>query len=287
MRRTSSFLLASLLAASVAGAGCSNRQRIHTETELAKALISDEQENELGLKVHQELEKQNIRYLDDPTVNAYVDGIARKILPLASKDRPGVKWHIHIVDDPQQVNAFATPGGHLYVFTGLLLAAGNEAEVAGVLAHEAGHVVGRHSARQMVNALGLETVASLALGENPPLLAQIAATIAAQGTMLAHTRSEEVESDAYGVKYLAGAGYDPRAMGTFFQKLAKKEGNVPRGMVWLSSHPLTPDRVKYVNRRAKQYAVRGGGVTNAPQHDAVRQHIQRLSPQAGQPVHTH
>lgn len=284
MRRTSVVLVCSLLAAS--GSSCSTKQRIHTETELAKALISDEQEAQLGLQVKQELTKQNIRYLEDPTVTAYVKGITDKIFPFAEKDRKGVTWHVHVIDDPATVNAFATPGGHLYVFSGLLLAAENEAEVAGVLAHEAGHVVGRHSARQMVTALGLQTVGAIALGENPSMLAQIAATIAAQGTLLAHGRSEEVEADSFGVKYSSAAGYDPRGIATFFQKLAKQEGKVPRALVWIRSHPLTEDRVKFVNRKVASLP-RKGGATNAPQHDAIRQHLQRLSPQAGQPPHTH
>ena len=90
------------------------------------------------------------------------------------------------------------------MYTGLLLAADNEAELAGVLAHEAGHVVGRHSARAMVNAYGLQAITQVALGKNPGPAAQIAAQLAGGGRELAHGRSEETEADEYGAKYARG-----------------------------------------------------------------------------------
>src|SRR6185503_4830008 len=150
--------------------------RIATETAIAEALISDQQEAQLGLQVKSQLEKEGIRYLQDAVVKDYVTNIFRRIMPFAEKDRPGVHWNLYVIDDMKTVNAFATPGGNLYVYTGLLNAADNEAEVAGVLAHEAGHVVARHSARQLVNAYGLQTVAQLALGQNPGLMQQVAAS---------------------------------------------------------------------------------------------------------------
>src|SRR5438105_15617210 len=107
------------LAAGIA-AGCSNRQRIHIETELAKALVSDQQELAIGNQLEADLAKEHIRYLNDPQVVGYVQGIGDKIFPLAKKDRPGIAWHVHVIDDPKTVNAFAAPGGQLYVFSSLL-----------------------------------------------------------------------------------------------------------------------------------------------------------------------
>lgn len=267
--------MAGLLAAPVALGGCSNKQRIQTEKEIAKALISDEQETQLGLQVKQELQKQNIRYLNDPTVNAYVEGMTNRIFPLAEKDRKGIKWHVHVVDDPKVVNAFATPGGHLYVYSGLLMAAENEAEVAGVLAHEAGHVVGRHSARQMVNLFGLNAVASLALGENPGLLQQLATQIVGTGALLAHGRGAEHEADVFGVRYASGAGYDPKGIATFFQKLKAKEGKTNQLMTWMSTHPATSDRIKNINRYIASHKLKGGE-TDAAGHMAVVNHLKTI-----------
>ncbi len=238
-----------LLVATLFGlTACSAAQRAKTETALASVLVSDEQENQLGAQVHQELEKQGVRYVTDPAVTAYVDQVTSRILTFAKKDRPSVSWHVHVIDDAKQVNAFATPGGHLYVYSGLLLAAENEAELAGVLAHEAGHVVGRHSARQLVNQLGLQTVANLALGKNPNQLAQVAAQIAGTGTMLAFSRADEKEADEYGAKYASAAGYDPRGIISFFQKLEATSGRTPRILTWLQTHPATPDRIAHVEQ---------------------------------------
>ena len=104
------------------------------ETSAAKLLVSDEQESQLGLQVKQELEqKQNVKYVSDPVVANYVREVAGKVLEVAKKDRPEVQWTVNVIDDPKTVNAFATPGGYLYVYTGLLLLADNEAELAAVL----------------------------------------------------------------------------------------------------------------------------------------------------------
>src|SRR5262245_854937 len=202
MFRTSVGVLA--LSCAVVAASCG----VHTPEGVAKALVSDEQEAQLGAQVKQELEKQGTKYVTDPEVVNYVQGVAKKIFVSADKDRPGVKWQVHVIDDAKQVNAFATPGGYLYVYTGLLMAADNEAQLAGVWGHESGHVVARHSARQMVDAMGLETVIGIGLGQNPNQLAQLAANVAAKGALLAYGREDETEADEFGARYSAQAGYD-------------------------------------------------------------------------------
>src|SRR5205807_7728 len=90
------------------GVGCSSLQRT-TETAAASALISDEQEAELGKQVKDELEqKEKVRYVADPAVAGYVNGVAQKVIAFATKDRPNIKWEVHTIDDPKTVNAFAT-----------------------------------------------------------------------------------------------------------------------------------------------------------------------------------
>jgi len=242
MFRTSVRVL--VLSCAVAVAACG----IHTSEGLAKALISDDQEAQLGAQVKQELDKQGTKYVKDPEVVNYVQGVAKKIFVSADKDRPGVKWQVHVIDDPKQVNAFATPGGYLYVYTGLLMAADNEAELAGVWGHESGHVVARHSARQMVDTMGLETVLGIALGQNPNELAQLAATLAAKGALLSYSRQDETEADEFGARYAAQAGYDPRGLITFFQKLKAMEGQQPAFAKYLSDHPATEDRITHLQQ---------------------------------------
>ncbi|MGZ6069940.1 MAG: M48 family metallopeptidase [Myxococcaceae bacterium] len=242
MARTSTLTLA--LVGAVALGGCG----VHTTEGMAKALVPDEQENQLGQQVKQELDKQGTKYIQDPEIVNYVQGVAKKIFVSANKDRPGVNWKVYVIDDPKQVNAFATPGGNLFVFSGLLMAADNEAQLAGVWGHESGHVVARHSARQMVDAMGLETVLGMALGQNPNQLAELAGTLAAKGALLSYSRQDETEADEYGARYAAAAGYDPHGIIQFFEKLKSMEGNVPSFAQYLSDHPLTADRITHLQQ---------------------------------------
>src|SRR5690606_12528518 len=140
---------------------------------------------------------------------------------------PGITYRFTVIDEPRQVNAFALPGGHIYVYSGLIAAADSEAELAGVLGHEIGHVAERHAAQALGAQFGLQTLASLALGQNPSLIEQIAAGIAAQGYLSRHSRDAERESDSRGLQYLIAAGYDPTAMPAFFKKLERMSGGNP------------------------------------------------------------
>ncbi|MFP2926633.1 M48 family metallopeptidase [Pyxidicoccus sp. 3LG] len=261
MQRILSVVLGLTLATGLT-AGCT-KQRIQAEKAIASTLISDEQEEQLGKEVKQELEtKEKIKYVQDQSIVDYVRDLSTPVLKQANKDRKGVKWKINVIDDPKTVNAFATPGGYLYVYTGLILAADTEAELVGVMAHEAGHVVGRHSARAMVNQMGIQTVTAAALGQNPNAVAAIAAQLVGGGTMLAHGRGEETEADEYGARYSSGAGYDPRGLITFFEKLQKQQGDSPGFMKWLSTHPANKDRIANLQKIIAQQNLRGSN--NSP-----------------------
>lgn len=239
------------------GAGCASAPVVAAEKAAASVLISDKQEAELGQQLHQELAKQGIQYVQDQEVLNYVQGLATPILQAANAKRPGVKWHVHVVQAPE-INAFATPGGHLYIHTGLIKAAKNEAELAGVIAHEAGHVVGRHSARNMVQAFGLQTIASIALGENPSMLKQVAASVVAQGAMLRHSRQQETEADELGAQLTRRAGWDPHGLIGFFQTLQKQSGDTPGALAWFSTHPPTGDRISHLQQYISSNNLRGG-----------------------------
>jgi predicted Zn-dependent protease len=251
-------------------AGCTSVQRVQTETALARSLVSDEQMAQVGEQIHDQLESQGIRYVKDATVVQYVNGIASKIFGLARRDRPGIEYHVHVIDDRRTVNAFATPGGHIYVYSGLLLATQTEAELAGVLAHEVGHVTGRHIERAMVNAYGVETVAAVALGQNPSAAKQAAAGLVATGILRAHSRSEESEADQYSARYLSQLNYDPKAMISFLQKLQAKETSGGPG--WFRTHPVTSERIQDLNSYIAQNALRGT-VVGAERHRAIQREL--------------
>lgn len=230
----------------LAASSCSMMQRSKTEQIVAAQLISDQQESELGFQVHESLKQENIKFLQNPDVGFYVGGLVQKLTPFADADRPGVKWQYFVIDDAKTVNAFATPGGRIYVYTGLLLAADTEAEVVGVLGHELAHVVARHSARQLVAAKGLETVAAMALGQDPSDVAILTAGLIGKGSIMAYGRDMELEADQYGAKYANGAGYAPQGLVTFFEKL-KAKGELPGFLTFLSTHPTNTERIERLN----------------------------------------
>ena len=235
-----------ILAAACAASACASGQRARVETARAQTLISDEQSNQIGYQVHADVKQGGVSYVDDPAVRAYVESIGARIFAIARSDRSGIDYHLHVIDDPRSVNAFAAPGGHLFVYSGLLLEAANEAEVAAVIGHETGHVVGRHVERAIVNAYGLQALTAAALGRNPSPAQELAAGIAGTGIMRAHSRSEETEADEYGVRSNSSLGYDPHAMITFLERLQARAGGSARVPKWLSTHPLTPDRIQHL-----------------------------------------
>jgi predicted Zn-dependent protease len=228
---------------------CATSTTRRLETDVAEALVSPEQENQIGLQLKNELDtKEGVVYLGDPTVVEYVRGVANNVIQFGRRDRPEVTWQVFVIDDSKTVNAFATPGGYLYVYRGLLETAQNEAELAAVMAHETGHVVARHAARNMVAEYGVDAVASLAGGNNPGLLTKLTTTIAGQGLLLSHSRADETEADEYGARYASAAGYDPRAFSAFFTRLQQSEGRTPAALTYLSDHPATGDRIVHINQ---------------------------------------
>lgn len=270
MKTSTSLVLLALLST-----GCATLfpQAAPVERAVAQALVTDEQEAQLGLQVHEQLQKEQVKFHSNPKVQAYVDGIARRIIGPADRDRPGVGWKLFVIDEGKTANAFATPGGRIYVYTGLLLAARNEAEIAGVLGHEMGHVVARHTARQLVAAKGLEMVAGMALGQQPNQIAALTAALAGKGTMLAYGREMERESDAYGVKYASAAGYDPDALATFFEMLQSK-GDVPELLAFLSTHPPSAERVRNIRQTIAQTGAKGNDL-GADRLAAIRAELGR------------
>jgi predicted Zn-dependent protease len=274
MQRILSMVLGLTLALGLA-TGCAAGKRMNVGRTAAALLISDQQEAQLGKQVKSELEtKEKIKYVEDPTVLEYVRGVATPILQAANRDRPNVKWQVSVIDDPKMVNAFATPGGYLYVYTGLLLAAENEAELAGVLGHEAAHVSGRHSAQAMMLQYGQQAIIDAALGKNSGTVAQIAAGLAGTGTGLAFSRSNETEADELGAKYVSAAGYDPRGLVSFFQKLAAQEGKMPGVLKWLSTHPPSADRVNHLNAFISKNGLTGTN-TGAGRLDPIKQRLRK------------
>lgn len=253
-------------------ASCATTRSIQKET--AETLISPQDEVELGKQVRAEVLKSE-KVLNNEQVQNYVKGVGEKIVAL-NKDRlPKEFKPTFTVLENDQINAFAIPGGDIFVYTGLLRAVDNEAELAGVLSHEMGHVVERHAAQGMVAQLGLGTIAELIVGKNPSTLAQIGTSVAANGFLVRNTQSMERQADTQGMETMIKSAWDPHEMITFFNTLREQEGRDPSKIeAFLSSHPPPKDRADYLTAQL-QKAGNPSGTKNA---DALAQ-IKRQLPQ--------
>jgi predicted Zn-dependent protease len=208
---------------------------------IAKMSGSTEKEVRLGRELAAEVDRQ-AKFIDDPVITEYVNRVGQNIV-LHSDAR--IPFTIKVIDS-DEVNAFALPGGFFYVNKGLLLVADNEAEVAGVMAHEIGHVAARHALENQTKGTILEYLAmgtSIFLGGIPGMIYQNTAGLGLLGIFMKFSRSAEEEADKLGVQYMYAAGYDPGAMATMFEKLEaknkKKPGLIARAF---ASHPAPPDR---------------------------------------------
>lgn len=212
-------------------------------------LMSYQEEWQLGDRLSKDLAGK-LDLVQNRAALDYVNRVGQRLV--ARTELRNLPWTFHIVNDPE-VNAFNIPGGHVYVNTGLIAAAGDVAEFSGVMAHEIGHGVARHGTEQLTRAYGLQLVAGLVLGENPPAYEQILAQIAGTGAMAKFSRNAEREADQLGVRYMAGAGYDPQGMADMFRVLLQRRDSRP-GTVgqFFSTHPLTEDRIRSVEAEAAQ-----------------------------------
>ena len=207
----------------------------------ADQLLPVAQENELGAQLAAELDAELTMH-PDPEVQAYIAALGEHVVAVARDRDPGITFRFHVVQDDETINAFAIPGGYIYLYTGLLLAAESEAEVMAVLAHEVSHVTQRHVAERLVAAVGLEVAIAMALGQDPNAVSELVAGIAGTGALPRHSRTAETEADQVGFGYQVDAGFDPQGFVDFFEKL---DGG-PRQPELLSSHPNPDNRIDAV-----------------------------------------
>uniref|UniRef100_B8HYI3 Peptidase M48 Ste24p n=1 Tax=Cyanothece sp. (strain PCC 7425 / ATCC 29141) TaxID=395961 RepID=B8HYI3_CYAP4 len=203
--------------------------------------LSPAHEMRMGQQIQAQMLRQGMRLYPDPALNRYISRIGQRLV--AVSDRPRLTHRFQVIRDPK-VNAFATMGGFVYVTTGLLLAADNEAQLASVLAHEIGHVDGRHLigqmrqvaiARGLITAVGLEDNTAVNLGAELVLRRP-------------RSRQDEFDADQRGVRLLSRAGYAESAMPMFLSKLMTAR-TLP---AFFSTHPAVADRVTALEQLIEQ-----------------------------------
>ena len=228
--------------------------------------LSDRQEVAIGQQINQKLiQSGKIRLYRNRQLNRYVNSIGQELAD--NSDRSNIPYTFQIVDD-RTVNAFATMGGFVYVNTGLIKLADNEAELAGVIAHEIGHVGGRHAVNQMreraITQLGLS-----ATGLDRAKAVQLGVQLAVD---LPHSRGDEFDADNRGLNTLARAGYAPIGLVDFMRKLERVGGR--SRPTFLSSHPASADRVAAMERQLDPaLATVGRGLDNRAYQNIIRRYL--------------
>ncbi len=236
-----------LLAASLAG--CATNPATG-ERELS--LMSEAQEIQLGQEMDPQVRREMGLY-DNPELQRYVQDVGLRLA--RRSERPNLPWHFAVVDEPA-INAFALPGGYIYLTRGILPFLDDEAQLAGVLGHEIGHVTARHSAQQYTKAtsagIGV-TLLSIFVPEARPFQGL---TETALGVLfLKYGRDDELQADRLGVRYAAHGGWDPSgvaAMLTTLARLDEASGSRKGVPNWLSTHPAPADRVQQVQASIQQ-----------------------------------
>ncbi|MCX7908932.1 MAG: M48 family metallopeptidase [Ignavibacteria bacterium] len=214
-------------------------------------IFSPQDDVQLGLQLHQEISgnPKNYPILNNSQITQYVQNIVNDIINSPKiKYKKTFKYQVTIINDDNTVNAFATPGGFIYVYTGLLKFLDNEATLAGVLAHEVAHCERRHATQRLTKAYGVSILLDVVLGNNPSIAEEIAANLLVGLAFLKNSRDDEYEADEWAYEYLKSTVWYPGALIFFFDKVKKNEGNSFLDVL-LSTHPLSQDRIDKLNKK--------------------------------------
>jgi predicted Zn-dependent protease len=236
---------------------------------------STETEIRMGKSYAMQLEK-SVKFVNDPVVTEYVNRIAQNLVKNSDAKVP---FTIKVIDS-DEVNAMALPGGFMYVNSGLILTADDEAEMAGVIAHEISHVAAHHAVREQtrMNYAQLGTIPLIFIGGWTGYGIYEAAQIGIPLTFLQFSRGFEAQADFLGVQYMYRAGYDPQAFVTIFEKLENLEKTKPHLIAKaFSSHPQTPDRIEATQKEiATILPPRAEYVVTTSEFDDVKARLARI-----------
>lgn len=232
------------LSASLLPSGCTTLEPYIQEFNI----VSVQDEIKMGQMMQEQVAKE-MQVLQDPSLEAKINRIGQNLLTgLPTRTLP---YRFFVVNDATP-NAFTIPGGAIYVHTGLIKFADNEAQIAGVMAHEIGHAYLRHPARSVSRAYGLQYLSQLIWNQsNTPAKKSAGSTVVGKlletTLMTRYGRSDEYQADDYGYYLMTKSSYSPSGMVEFFRKLQKIQGS--GGPAFLSSHPPTPDRIARLEAR--------------------------------------
>ncbi len=232
-------------------------------------LFSIEDDKALGLQVSNQIASEPGTYpllpeRGNEEVYRFIRTITNNILNSGTvSHKDDFNWQVKIIDDPETLNAFATPGGYIYVYTGLIKFLDSEDELAGVMGHEIAHADLRHSTRQMTSSYGVSTLLSVATGNaSQGAVQQVLAGI----TSLKFSRNHETEADTYSVNYLCNTKYDAAGAAGFFRKISGGS-STPE---FLSTHPNPDNRVENIEKKAAAKTCSPSS-TNVTEYNRIKQ----------------
>lgn len=209
-------------------------------------LIDSAQEVQIGRAMSEEIIKREQRPLEHPAKQLMVNRVGQRVV--RSSDRTDIVYHFMVLDDPD-LNAFALPGGYIYIYSGLLSRV-DETMLAAILAHEIGHVAAKHSVKKMQSALGYNVLIGIVLAglgaKDPAMVNQIAGLSGTVYDLLSrgYSREDELAADQLALVYLGRAGYDPFAMVRVLELLSQEKGPGGRVFEVLSTHPRMAERIR-------------------------------------------
>ena len=256
-----------------AGTDKSDVDKIGDRNVAHKSIISTEKEIAIGRQYAEQIDK-TAKLVKDPVVTEYVNRIAQNV---ARNSDLKVPLTVKVIDAPD-INAFALPGGFLYVNSGLIKAADNESELAGVMAHEIAHVAARHWASQMTKATLLQyaTIPLIFVPMSYPVYVGVSSAFnyGVPLSFLKFSRSDEAEADYLGLQYMYKAGYDPNAFAAFFGKVLDEERRQPGSVNEIfADHPPTPDRIIKAEEEIKSLPPREQYLLSTSEFDDVKARV--------------
>jgi beta-barrel assembly-enhancing protease len=242
--------------------------------------ITTQQEVQMGAEYARQINQQ-LPLVQDVQANRYLDELGRSISRLA--DDRGLRYSFYIVDS-DVINAFAVPGGHVYINRGLIERTSNMSELTGVLAHEIAHVTQRHGIEQMARAQRAEGMLSILYGvllRRPPSpVEQIGVQVGAGAVFAGYSREAEREADYYAVRYSIQSGYDPRGLVTMLETLmAERQRDPGRVEQWFATHPTTDERIENTRQHIRDYGPLPANLTtNTAEYRNFQQRLRQLPP---------
>ncbi len=227
---------------------CSNSEKNPYTDRVQNINMTPEQEIAIGLQSTPEIAQQHGGLYPDERLQSYVDALGSKLVNNSVARETPYKYDFHLLADPQTINAFALPGGQIFI-TYALFSKLNEAQLAGVLGHEIGHVIGRHSAERIAEGSFWQTIS---MGASVGADAGDIVGSIGQNTLLKNGRGDELESDDLGVLFMIQSGYDPYEMIKVMQIL-KAAGGPNRVPEFQSTHPDPENRIERIKEAIKKY----------------------------------